>query len=235
MTRTAPSDDVVLRAEGLVKTYETGRVRALDGVDLVVRRGEFVSIVGPSGCGKSTLLHLLGALDRPDTGRIVLDGHDLATEPRLDRVRARCLGFVFQLHHLVPTLTAAENVELPLHALPVRRAERRRRAEALLAEVGLADRMGHRPPQLSGGQRQRVAIARALVNEPPLILADEPTGELDQASGAHVLELLERLRAEHGTALVLVTHDAAVARRADRTVHLLDGRVAADVSAAPRT
>ncbi len=218
----------VLRAEGLVKTYETGLVRALDGVDVAIGRGEFVSIVGPSGCGKSTLLHLLGALDRPDAGRVILDGRDLADEPRLDRIRARSLGFVFQLHHLVPSLTAVENVELPLHALAVGRHERRERAEALLRKVGLGDRLGHRPPQLSGGQRQRVAIARALVNRAPVILADEPTGELDQASGRQVLELLEGLRAAHGTALVLVTHDPAVAARADRTIRMLDGRIAAD-------
>lgn len=225
---TAAEPSVVLRAEGLVKTYELGRIRALDGVDLTIHRGEFVSIVGPSGSGKSTLLHLLGALDRADEGRLLLDGRDLAEERRLDRVRARALGFVFQLHHLVPTLTAVENVELPLHALRVSRAERRRRAESLLREVGLGDRLRHRPPQLSGGQRQRVAIARALVNEPPLVLADEPTGELDQATGGQVLDLLERLRAEHGTSLVLVTHDAGVAARADRTIHMLDGRIVRD-------
>ena len=227
---TASDVAVVLRAEGLVKTYEKGLVRALDGVDLTIRRGEFVSIVGPSGSGKSTLLHVLGALDRHEEGRIELDGRDLSKEPRLDRIRARSLGFVFQLHHLVPTLTAVENVELPLHALPVSRAERRRRAEALLREVGLGDRMNHRPPELSGGQRQRVAIARALVNEPPLILADEPTGELDQATGSQILDMLERLRAEHQTSLVLVTHDAAVASRADRTIHMLDGRIVSDTA-----
>jgi ABC-type lipoprotein export system ATPase subunit len=217
--------DPLIVAKGLCKTYEQGSIRALDNVDFVLRRGEFVSIVGPSGSGKSTLLHVLGALDRPDQGSITLDGHDLATEPRLDRVRARSLGFVFQLHHLVPTLDAVENVELPLHALDVSRAERRRRAERLLRDVGLGDRLTHRPPQLSGGQRQRVAIARALVNEPPLVFADEPTGELDQATGRQMLELLERLRTEHGVALVLVTHDPAVAARADRTISMLDGRI----------
>mgnify|MGYP002623396097 CR=1 FL=1 len=218
----------VLRAERLVKTYELGRVRALDGVSMDVGRGEFVSIVGPSGSGKSTLLHLLGALDRPDSGRVVLDGRDLAREPRLDRVRARSLGFVFQLHHLVPSLTAVENVELPLHALSeVSRTERRERAVEALRQVGLADRLGHAPPQLSGGQRQRVAIARALVNRAPVILADEPTGELDQATGRQILELLEGLRRDRGTALVLITHDPAVAARADRTVRMVDGRIAA--------
>jgi putative ABC transport system ATP-binding protein len=171
---------------------------------------------------------MLGALDRPTEGRVELDGRDVAREKRLDRVRAQSLGFVFQLHHLVPTLTAVENVELPLHSLPFSRRERREKATALLREVGLGDRLKHRPPQLSGGQRQRVAIARALVNEPPLILADEPTGELDQATGRQVLELLERLRAEHHTSLVLVTHDEGVAARADRTIHMLDGRIVED-------
>jgi putative ABC transport system ATP-binding protein len=215
----------VLVATGLCKTYDDGRIRALDDVDLTLRRGEFVSVIGPSGSGKSTLLHVLGALDRPDSGRVVIDGTDLATEPRLDRIRARKLGFVFQLHHLVPTLDAVENVELPLHALDVSRTERRRRAEALLREVGLGDRLTHRPPQLSGGQRQRVAIARALVNEPPIVFADEPTGELDQATGRQMLALLERLRDERGLTLVLVTHDPAIAARADRTISMLDGRV----------
>jgi putative ABC transport system ATP-binding protein len=223
-----PEGAVVLQAEGLVKTYDTGRIRALDGVDLTIHRGEFVSIVGPSGSGKSTLLHVLGALDRADEGRVELDGRDLARERRLDKVRAQSLGFVFQLHHLVPTLTAVENVELPLHSLPVSRRARREKATALLHEVGLGDRLTHRPPQLSGGQRQRVAIARALVNEPPLILADEPTGELDQKTGRQVLEILERLREEHHTSLVLVTHDEGVAARADRTIHMLDGRIAED-------
>ncbi len=220
------SDDVVLRIEGLRKTYETGRVRALDGIDLVLRRGEFVSIVGPSGSGKSTLLHVLGALDRPDEGSVWLGGQDLVTAERLDRVRARSIGFVFQLHNLVPTLTAVENVELPLYALDVSRAERRRRAEELLVAVGLSERLHHRPSQMSGGQRQRVAIARALVNQPELVLADEPTGDLDQETGRHVLELLERLREERGLTLVLVTHDMAVAERADRTIRLIDGRIA---------
>jgi len=215
----------MLRAEGLVKVFDEGRVRALDGVDLAVGRGEFVAIMGPSGCGKSTLLHLLGALDRPDAGRVLLDGKDLATEPRLDRVRARWIGFVFQLHHLMPALTAVENVELPLEGQGVGKAERRRRAAALLEAMGLAARQGHLPSQLSGGQRPRVAIARALVNEPKVVLADEPTGDLDQQSGNEVLDLLERVRAERELTLVLVTHNEEVAARADRVVRMVDGRV----------
>ncbi len=222
--------DAVLIAEGLVKTYDQGRIRALDGVDVALDRGEFVSVIGPSGSGKSTLLHMLGALDRPDGGTVVLDGVDLASERRLDRVRARSIGFVFQLHNLIPTLTAAENVELPLVALRVPRAERRRRAAELLEAVELADRARHRPNQLSGGQRQRVAIARALANEPKLVLADEPTGDLDQAAGKRVLDLLSGLRDERGITLVLVTHDLSLAERADRRIRILDGRVVPDGS-----
>ena len=225
MSTVANTTTPALVVEALTKTYDTGRVRALDGVSLTIERGELVSIIGPSGSGKSTLLHMLGALDRPDSGRVRLNGLDLGTEVRLDRVRARSIGFVFQLHNLIPTLNARENVELPLYALGVVRSERRRRAEALLEDVGLADRATHRPAELSGGERQRVSIARALVNEPELVLADEPTGDLDQATGRQVIDLLQRLRAERGLTLVLVTHDLEIAAEADRTVRLLDGRV----------
>jgi ABC-type lipoprotein export system ATPase subunit len=223
------SDPIVL-AEGLEKTYEQGQVRALDGLDLVLERGEFVSVIGPSGSGKSTLLHMLGGLDRPDAGRIVIDGGDIAREPRLDRIRARSIGFVFQLHNLIPTLTAAENVELPLYALKVRASERRARASELLDAVGLTERAKHLPNQLSGGQRQRVAIARALVNRPRLVLLDEPTGDLDQATGQHVLDLLKGLRTERELTLVLVTHDPNIAAAAERTIRILDGRIVEDRS-----
>jgi putative ABC transport system ATP-binding protein len=215
----------ILTAEGLVKVYDRGRVRALDGLDLEVATGEFVSIIGPSGSGKSTLLQLLGALDRPDEGRVTLDGHDLGAERRLDRVRARLIGFIFQLHNLIPALNAWENVELPLRSLPVPRAERRRRAVTLLDAVGLADRRDHRPTELSGGERQRVAIARSLVNEPKVILADEPTGDLDQDTSERIMALLQRLQAERDLTLVMVTHDLEVAARAARTIRIRDGRV----------
>ncbi len=218
----------ILVADDLVKTYDGGRVRALDGVDLELQRGEFVSIVGPSGSGKSTLLHMLGALDRPDSGRVLLDGEDLAGRRRLDRVRARSIGFVFQLHNLLPALTAQENVELPLRALRVGGAERRRRAEAALAAVGLADRGGHTPTELSGGERQRVAVARALVNEPKVVLADEPTGDLDHEAGLQVMRQLRQLRDRHGLTLVLVTHDRELAATAGRTIRILDGKVVDD-------
>ena len=218
----------ILVAEGLVKTYDQGRVRALDGLDLEVAAGEFVSIVGPSGSGKSTLLHVLGALDRPDSGRVLLDGGDLAGQRRLDRVRARWIGFIFQLHNLLPALTALENAELPLLALGVGRRQRAERAAALLEAVGLRERLDHRPGALSGGERQRVAIARALVNEPKVVLADEPTGDLDRASGHRVMELLGALRHERGLTLVLVTHDLELAALAERTIRILDGKVVGD-------
>ena len=221
MTAAAP----ILVARKLVKTYDQGRVRALDGLDLEVHAGEFVSVIGPSGSGKSTLLHMLGALDRPDSGQVLLDGQDLAQVRRLDRVRARSIGFIFQLHNLLPTLTALENVELPLRALGLDRRERAERARALLDAVDLPDRTGHRPAELSGGQRQRVAVARALVNDPKVVLADEPTGDLDQAAGRRVMDLLWRLREERGLTIVLVTHDLESAARAQRTIRILDGKV----------
>ncbi len=221
MTAAAP----ILVARKLVKTYDQGRVRALDRLDLEVHAGEFVSVIGPSGSGKSTLLHMLGALDRPDSGQVLLDGQDLAQVRRLDRVRARSFGFIFQLHNLLPTLTALENVELPLRALGLGRRERAERARALLDAVDLPDRTGHRPAELSGGQRQRVAVARALVNDPKVVLADEPTGDLDQAAGRRVMDLLWRLREERGLTIVLVTHDLESAARAQRTIRILDGKV----------
>ncbi|MHC5006345.1 MAG: ABC transporter ATP-binding protein [Planctomycetota bacterium] len=218
----------ILIAEHLVKTFDRGRVRALDGLDLTVADGEFLSVVGPSGSGKSTLLHMLGALDRPDSGRIMLEGRDLAQQKRLDRVRARSIGFVFQLHNLLPALTARENVEVPLRALGVGRSERRRRAAALLETVGLGDRLGHRPGELSGGERQRVAVARAVVNEPRLVLADEPTGDLDREAGLRIMELLAELRRARGLTVVLVTHNPDLAAAAPRAVRVLDGRIVAN-------
>jgi putative ABC transport system ATP-binding protein len=208
------------------KSFEEGRIAALAGMSLEVEPGEFVAIAGPSGCGKSTLLHLLAALDRPDSGTIRVAGHDLGGERSLTHYRARHVGMVFQLHNLLPSLTASENVQLPMFELGLRRRLRRERAEHLLELVGLQGRERSRPPQLSGGERQRVAIARALANEPSILLADEPTGSLDSESGRLVLDLIERLQREHGLTVVLVTHDAAVAARADRVVRMLDGREA---------
>jgi putative ABC transport system ATP-binding protein len=194
-------------------------------MDLAVAGGELVAIVGPSGCGKSTLLHLIAALDRPDAGEIRVAGHDLSTRKDLNHYRARHVGMVFQLHNLLPTLTALENVQVPMFELGRSPRERRRRASELLRLVSLQGREHNRPPELSGGERQRVAIARALANEAPILLADEPTGSLDSEAGRRILDLLEELRRERHLTIVLVTHDAGVAARADRIVHMLDGRL----------
>ncbi|HET9476297.1 MAG TPA: ABC transporter ATP-binding protein [Dehalococcoidia bacterium] len=221
MSEQAPA----IRIRGLVKTFDEGLIRALNGVDMEVLQGEFAAIVGPSGCGKSTLLHLIAALDRPDEGTIEVLGHELRTERSLDHYRARDVGLVFQLDNLIMTLSAAENVQVPMFESHLGAGERRTRAEELLALVGLTGRDKNRPAQLSGGERQRVAIARALANDPPILLADEPTGRLDSVSGKRVLELIEELRIERGLTVVLVTHESNVAERADRVIRMLDGRV----------
>ncbi|MFQ6101046.1 MAG: ABC transporter ATP-binding protein [Anaerolineae bacterium] len=220
------TDEIIVETRDLVKIYSDGtRVRALDGVNMRVARGEFVSVMGPSGSGKSTLLNMLGALDRPTGGQALVNGEDLATVRDLDTFRARTVGFIFQLHNLIPTLTARENVGVPMIGQHVGRGERHRRAEELLGLVGLAERMNHLPNQLSGGERQRVAIARALANRPVLILADEPTGDLDSESGAEVIGLMHRLNHELGTTIIVVTHDPAVARQTDRILIMRDGRI----------
>jgi putative ABC transport system ATP-binding protein len=219
----------VIRLEGISRTYQLGGqpVHALDGITEHVQPGEHVAIMGPSGSGKSTLLNILGCLDRPDAGHYWLDGREVGTlsDEELTAVRRNLIGFVFQSFHLIPRLTAAENVELPMVFAGLSRAERRRRVEASLASVGLSDRMDHRPDQLSGGERQRVALARSTVMGPRVLLADEPTGNLDTTSGRQILELLDRMN-EEGITLVVVTHDPSVARRADRVIVLVDGRIA---------
>ena len=214
----------LLKAEELTRIYPDGAVRALRGVSLAVTARESVAITGPSGCGKSTLLHLLGGLDRPTSGEVYFEGAPLG---RLDRdaFRARQIGFVFQSFHLLPTLSALENVQVPMFEGPWPRSERVARAARLLDEVGLAHRRDHIPSRLSVGERQRVAIARALANEPGLLLADEPTGNLDSVAQAEVLELLGRLRRERSLTLVLVTHSPEVAAAADRVIKLRDGRI----------
>jgi len=225
-----------IQVSGLVKKFEKGLIPALNGVELTVYEGEWVAIVGPSGCGKSTLLHLIAALDRPDQGTIAVREHELASERNLSHYRARDIGFVFQLHNLLPTLNASENVQIPMFELPVSGRERHRRAERLLALVGLAGKEHSLPSELSGGERQRVAIARSLAMEPPILLADEPTGSLDSDAGRRVLDLLGEIRAQQGLTIVMVTHDPAVAERADRLVRMLDGRVVAeDVVRSPAT
>jgi putative ABC transport system ATP-binding protein len=209
--------------EGVSKAFEGGRVIALDGVSLAVDPGELVALTGPSGCGKSTLLNLIGALDRPDSGSIVVDGEPLDRIGDLTEYRAATVGFVFQLHNLIPTLSALENVQVPLLGRGRPRREREGRARGLLEEVGLAERVDARPGTLSGGERQRVAIARALANDPRLLLADEPTGALVWETGVQVLALLAALRERRGTTILLVTNDDDVAARADRVLRLRDG------------
>ena len=216
----------LLRMVGVRKTYDTGaiQVEALRGVDLAVQQGDFVAIMGPSGSGKSTLMHILGCLDVPSAGTYELDGVDVShmTEAELADVRNRRIGFVFQQFNLLPSMTALRNVELPLVYAGVPRAERRERAQEALRRVGLADRVDHRPGELSGGQQQRVSVARALVTDPALILADEPTGNLDSASTHDVLELFHELH-DAGRTIVLITHEAEVAQEARRVVRITDG------------
>jgi putative ABC transport system ATP-binding protein len=214
-----------VRVEGLRKAFDGGTVVALDGLDLAVMRGEIVAIMGPSGSGKSTLLHLLAALDRPDSGRLAVEGTDLAHLRHPDRFRRNVVGLVFQLHNLLPHLTAQQNVEIPMVGTHRSRAAQRARALELLTETDLADKAHQYPPKLSGGERQRVAIARALANEPRVLLADEPTGSLDSTAVGRVLDLFRQLRVEHHVTIIIVTHDAEVATAADRTIILRDGKV----------
>jgi putative ABC transport system ATP-binding protein len=217
-----------VKARDISRVFEmpAGPVHALRRVSVTVRPGDYVSVVGPSGCGKSTLLHLLGCIDVPTTGSVLVNGIDVSTLSDAERsaLRLRHIGFVFQRFFLLPMLTASENVELPQAEAGVARAERRARTRELLEYVGLADRASHRPAELSGGEMQRVAIARALANDPTLLLADEPTGELDQSTGAQIASLFDRLNAD-GTALVIVTHDPDVAARARRTLRMRDGEI----------
>jgi len=221
----------VVSVRDVRKSYDDGRIHALTGMDLEVDQGEWVAIIGPSGCGKSTLLHLIAALDRPDVGHIHVYGCDLDAIGDAAAYRRSVMGLVFQLHNLLPSLTAVENVEVPMFGSGRGRGARRTRALELLDLVGLADRAGDRPTQLSGGQRQRVAIARALANEPPLLLADEPTGSLDSDAGRRVLDLIAELRERRDLTTIMVTHDTTVAARADRVVEMLDGRLAQASSA----
>jgi putative ABC transport system ATP-binding protein len=213
----------------LVKIYRMGltEVRALQGVDLVVEQGEFLSVMGRSGSGKTTLLNLLGCLDRPTQGKVFINGVEVTALPRrkLPRIRQQMVGFVFQQFNLLPSLTALENVTLPLHYSRVGRVEGRRRAMELLEQVGLGDRTGHRPAELSGGELQRVAVARSLINRPAIVLADEPTGELDTHTAAEIMDLLRDLNQAQGQTFIIVTHDPGVAAKTDRTIYLSDGMI----------
>jgi ABC-type lipoprotein export system ATPase subunit len=219
-----PASGASVLVDGVAKRYGE-RVTALHDVSFTLEPGELVLLVGPSGAGKSTLLNLVAGFDRPDAGRIVVDGRPVAELDDPARYRREVVGFVFQLHHLIGGLTAEENVEVPLIPAGGPREVRLRRARQALAEVGLQARRTHRPAQLSGGERQRVALARALVCEPRLLLADEPTGALDSESGAEVLELLTRLSRRHGVTVLLVSHDPLARTRADRVLELRDGRL----------
>ena len=219
--------DALINTMNLTKVYN-GEVKALDNVNLNMREGDFLAVVGPSGSGKSTLLNLLGALDRSTSGEIEFAGELLSKVRNLDHFRSRMVGFVLQLHNLITTLTAFENVEIPMRATSLRSRERVRRVNELLDLVGLADRGRHLPTQLSGGERQRVAIARALANSPRLLLADEPTGNLDTINGAEVMAIFKRLNQEKGMTVLVVTHSPVVARTTDRIITLRDGRIVRD-------
>ncbi len=222
------SQRALIQLEGVTKTYDSGEnaVQALRGVDVDIVRGEFVAIIGPSGSGKSTLMHILGCLDSPSEGEYWLDGEDVATmtPKQLARIRNQKIGFVFQTFNLLPRATVLKNVELPLLYAGISTTDRRARAMEALKRVGLDHRSKHRPNELSGGQRQRVAIARALVNDPSLILADEPTGNLDTKTGGEIIDIFENLAANNQT-IVLVTHDPVIAARTQRRIKIVDGRI----------
>jgi putative ABC transport system ATP-binding protein len=221
------TEKALIQLENVTKTYDAGEnaVQALRGIDVAIEKGEFVAIIGPSGSGKSTLMHILGCLDSPTEGKYWLDGDDVATltARELARIRNQRVGFVFQTFNLLPRATILKNVELPLLYAGISRDQRRERGMAALERVGLGNRAKHRPNELSGGQRQRVAIARALVNNPSLVLADEPTGNLDQKTGSEIIDIFENLAGEE--TIIIVTHDPAIASRTGRRINIVDGRV----------
>jgi putative ABC transport system ATP-binding protein len=221
------SDGALIRLRSVDRIYTRGseELHVLNGLDMEVREGEFVALMGPSGCGKSTILNLIGALDRPDAGEILFAGEDLGKLSESERAewRSRSIGFIFQSYNLIPVLTALQNVMLPLLLQPIGRKRRREQAELALKVVGIADRMHHYPNQLSGGQEQRVAIARAIATDPKVLLADEPTGDLDRTNAEAILDLLKKLNKENGQTIVMVTHDPHAAERADRQLHLDKG------------
>jgi putative ABC transport system ATP-binding protein len=217
----------IVEIADLYKSYRRGQqdIPVLSGISLIIPEGEFLALMGPSGSGKTTLLNLIAGIDRPDSGRLIVAGTDIAAlgESELAEWRSRHVGFIFQFYNLMPVLTATENVELPLHLLPLSRRERRERALTALSIVGLSDRADHYPGQLSGGQQQRVAIARAIITDPTIIVADEPTGDLDKISAEEVLSLMERLGSEFGKTIIMVTHDPRAAARAHRVRNLDKG------------
>jgi putative ABC transport system ATP-binding protein len=222
------NSELAVRAEALVKHYDGGLVEALKGISFEVKTGEVLAIMGPSGSGKSTLLHLLGALDRPTGGRIEILGQDLSRTHDLAKLRAETLGFVFQLHHLIPNLSLRDNVSLPMYARGASRRERRARAASLLERVGLGHRVDFLPVKVSGGERQRAAIARALVNDPKILLADEPTGSVDTVTGDSIFALFRELHAERNMTLIVITHNDKLGSEVDRVLRIVDGRLASD-------
>jgi len=225
--------EFIVRLEDVHRAYDGGRIMALRGVSLEIGEGERIAIAGPSGSGKSTLLNMLSGLDRPTAGRVMFDGGEPRTEAEWARIRARQIGFVFQEFNLLPGFTALENVQMPMFGVVASAGERGRRAENLLARVGLADRVSHYPGELSGGERQRVSLARSLANGPRLILADEPTGNLDSRTAGEILDLLEEIQEGERASLVTVSHDPHVAARAGRVVDILDGAIRQDSGRAP--
>ena len=223
----------LLEAKSLTREFDEGQVKALRGVDFSIGEGEFIAVTGPSGCGKSTLLQMLGALDRPTSGTLLYRGNSVPDHPDPAAYRAREVGFIFQAFHLLPTFTASENVQIPMFETDRSVSDRKERAIELLKLVGLEERLNHFPSKLSGGERQRVAIARSLANGPSVLLADEPTGNLDSENAHLVLDLIIRLQQEQGRTLILVTHDPSIAGRASRTLRMKDGRIVSDQPSAP--
>jgi len=219
------SEGNIIEIQGLKKSFDKGKIKALNGIDLEVKKGEFVSIMGPSGSGKSTLLNMIGALDRAEEGSVKIAGIDLVKTKDLSKFRSQEIGFVFQMHNLIPNLSVLENVEIPMYETKLSSKEMRNRALELLKAVDLTDIVNQNPTKLSGGERQRVAIARALVNHPSIILADEPTGALDSKTGAIILKLLKDLHSKEHVTLVMVTHEPYVANMADRILNVLDGKI----------
>lgn len=215
----------IISIKNLKKSYENGNIKALNGINLSIDRGDFVSIMGPSGSGKSTLLNMIGSLDKPDGGNINIAGHNLLKEKDLSDFRAKKIGFIFQLHNLIPTISAQENVEIPLYNQRVKSKDMKKKSIKLLEYMGLESRAKDNPTKLSGGERQRVSIARALINKPEIILADEPTGSLDSETGDKVLDILKRLHKEHNVTLIIVTHDQRVAEMAEKIIKVKDGHI----------
>lgn len=215
----------IIEIKNLVKSYENGNIKALNGIDLTIEEGEFVSIIGPSGSGKSTLLNMLGALDIADSGSINVAGYDLTVNKNLNKFRGEKIGFIFQLHNLIPNISVVENIEIPMYSQGKSSKEMRNKAIELLDMVDLKDKANMKPNKLSGGERQRVAIARSLANDPSIILADEPTGSLDSKTSTKILEQIHKLHKEKNITLIIVTHDMTVAKLADRVIEVLDGKI----------